>query len=462
MQLRSTPKIGVGITTHNRYDTFKKSYEEIIKRTPNAKIVVVDDASAIPVKEASYRFNNNVGIARAKNKCLDLLDDCEHIFLFDDDTYPLVDEWYKPYIECSEPHLMYIFKDFATNIKLNDTIKLYQDSEKVAYSHARGCMLYFDRICLDKVGGMNPLFGKWGWEHPNLSERIYNCGLTSFRYMDVVNSKGLIYSADEHQKATSTVKGIERTKQISINRPIYESMKDSKEFIPYKDGKNVVITCYFTNAIDPQRNVKWTPNYDDLKVLIDSVVSNNQRLIILHDCFNMPDTELVKHIKVDTSLTPYWQRWVSIQDYLRKHPEIGKVWCVDGTDVEMLKNPFEEMEYYLYTGDENEKIGCVWMRKNHPAQYIQAFITKNADNQLLNAGLLGGTREQVLEFIHHLLKLYFDNVNDVAYKKSLSVGESDMGLFNYVASQLKIKHGAKVNTEFKKFQKNNFSWWRHK
>ena len=88
----TTYRIGIGITTHNRKDVFEKTFEEIKKYAPaGAEIVVVDDASTAPVAGATYRFSENVGIARAKNKCMELLYNagCDHFFLFDDDTYPV-------------------------------------------------------------------------------------------------------------------------------------------------------------------------------------------------------------------------------------------------------------------------------------------------------------------------------------------------------------------------------------
>ena len=37
-------QIAISITTHNRYKTFKQSYDQIIKYLPDgAKIVVIDD-----------------------------------------------------------------------------------------------------------------------------------------------------------------------------------------------------------------------------------------------------------------------------------------------------------------------------------------------------------------------------------------------------------------------------------
>ncbi|WP_108821344.1 glycosyltransferase family 2 protein [Dysgonomonas sp. Marseille-P4361] len=235
------PSIGIGITTHNRYDIFKRVYEEIQRFAPaNAKIVVVDDASDKPVPEATYRFNQNVGIARAKNKCFELLYNagCEHFFMFDDDCCPVVEDWYKPYIESRESHLNYIFEEYRglNKPKLNDTLLIYSDSNIRAYSHTRGCMCYYKRICLDMCGGMSPLFGRRGFEHPDLSNRIYNAGLTSFPYMDVPDSNKLFYSRDEHTgNADSTVQGETRKEYINTNIRIYNSRKNIVEYVEFRD-----------------------------------------------------------------------------------------------------------------------------------------------------------------------------------------------------------------------------------
>lgn len=228
-------KIGIGLTEYNRPDVFRESYERIREFAPKgSKIVVVDDGSDILLPEATFRFEENKGIAAAKNACLALLDDCDHVFLYDSDTYPITKGWEKPYIESPEPHLMYIFQDFPFGHKLHDTCILYQDSKITAYSHPRGCILYYKKICLEKAGGMNTSFGRWGYEHVELSDRIHNLGLTTFRYADITGSDKLFCSGDEQRIVTSTVNGIERRKWIARNKAIYESLQGSTEYIPYK------------------------------------------------------------------------------------------------------------------------------------------------------------------------------------------------------------------------------------
>lgn len=467
--------IGIGITTHNRYDIFKKTYEEIQRFAPaNAKIVVVDDASDKPVPEATHRFNQNAGIAKAKNKCFELLYNagCEHFFLFDDDCYPMVEDWHKPYIESQEPHLNYIFEEFkgSNKPKLNDTLLLYSDSNIRAYSHARGCMCYYKRICLDVSGGMSPLFGRWGYEHPDLSNRIYNAGLTSFRYMDVPDSGKLFYSRDEHTgNADSTIQGEARTECIKRNSTIYDSRKDVTEYVEFREKQNIILTCFFTKITDPQRENEPPMKADRgiLRPLINSL--NGQKIVILTDSFDTSIGDKVDTINVETSLNNvYFQRWVSYYQYtIQNKHSIDKIFIIDATDVQMLNNPFPAMEYgILYTGDEAERTGCEWLEKHHPHSQIQKFIKQNESKVLLNAGLLGGDIDTVLSFINKLLAFYFQAVSDSHFNENRpDCGIYDMGLFNYIARTHfgdRLVHGTQVNTVFKEDKANNVSWFKHK
>lgn len=111
-------QIGICITTKGRDRYLSRSIENHLKHLPqNAKIIVVDDGSDDPKELENveyFHFVENVGIPKAKNKCLELAQDCEHIFLFDDDIYPIVDNWHVSYIESPEAHLSYCWSDNAT------------------------------------------------------------------------------------------------------------------------------------------------------------------------------------------------------------------------------------------------------------------------------------------------------------------------------------------------------------
>lgn len=457
-------KIGVAITTHNRYEVFKETYEKTKKLLPKgAKLVVVDDASETPCPEATFRFDVNVGIATAKNKCFELLDDCDHFFLFDDDCYPIDKDWWKPYVESEEAHFCYIFKDFVHN-SINDCQELYRDDKIIAYSHARGCMLYFKKVCLETIGGMDINYARWGFEHMDISNRIFNSGLTTFRYMDVVGSNKLIYSLDEQESVVTTVMPDERRKYLIDGQKHYEKSLESKEYLDYRipvrdttKENNKIVTVFLNSVEDPERKVKWEADSSLLEPLIKSVKENNNELVVLTDCFDKLDGAEV--VKEGGNISPYMQRWVSYYRYLRKHPEIDNIWLVDATDVEMLKDCFRYMDRdKLYVGSEKQVLGCNWIYQNHNNPILYQFVRINRNRVLLNAGLVGGSRDNVLAFLQRMLEAYSRCRGDI--------GAGDMALFNYVCYGYfneRIEFGEKINTVFKDYEKDNkTAWWKHK
>lgn len=466
-------RIGIGVTTHNRRESLDATLGNIRRyMPPGAKLAIVDDCSDEPVPHADYRFERNVGIAVAKNKCLELLDGCDHIFLFDDDCYPKVDGWWKPYVESPEPHLMYIFRDFAVGGRtLHDIEVVYDAGDRIAYSHTRGCMLYVERRCIEAIGGFDPIFGKWGAEHGDYSNRIFAAGLTTFPYMDVRDSGDLIYSADEHRAVETTVPKAERKPFVARNEAIMRSRMGIPIYVPYKNSgrRNVVLTCYFTGAKDYQRGRTWEADITALNPLLDSLRSHGVEHVVLNDCFD----DQPGFLRVSTGfassprLSPYWQRWVSYYEWLMAHPDVDQVWCVDGTDVEMLRDPFPNMQPgVIYVGDEQGQLTrCRWMRNTHSHIYLQPLYNKFGDYPLLNAGLLGGSRTSVMSFLRNMLSVLQRNRGDALKGRDHWIEGSDMGGFNYVARLMMgdlIEHGPHVNTVFKKFEDNGRAWWKHK
>ncbi|MDT5047337.1 MAG: hypothetical protein QOG75_3211, partial [Mycobacterium sp.] len=99
--------VAVAITTHNRHDVLARTLKQIEMVTPETiPVFIVDDASDPPAatmtpemdKHNWVRFNDNVGIPRAKNKCIELCmqTTANHFFLLDDDCYPMVENWWVP------------------------------------------------------------------------------------------------------------------------------------------------------------------------------------------------------------------------------------------------------------------------------------------------------------------------------------------------------------------------------
>lgn len=459
-------KIGIGITTHNRPEVFEQTLKQIKAFTGcEHKLVIVDDASDVPVEDATYRFEENVGIATAKNKCLELLDDCEHLFIFDDDTYPIVNDWWQPYIESPEPHLMYLFKDFASGRKLGDSVRIYENSKLRAYSHPRGCMLYVDRKVLDVAGGMDIAYGKWGYEHVDWSNRIHNLGLTSFRYADI-HSKGMFYSGDEHEAVTTSVERSVRKENLSKMNAKFDASFTSTKYCDYKtikpyEDRPVILTSYLTSHVDLQRNRKWNSHISDLRDLLDSCA--DYRVIVLHDEYldttNYPNVEFVQ---IEPGGNPYYQRWLNQYQWLRDN-RCETVFMVDATDVTIANTPVVHPGR-LYVGDEvftpsgqPTSLGAKWLRQHCPDPEMVKYFSEHHKYSLLNCGVIGGEYDLALKFVHRM-------VSEI-YKVYSRVGLFDMPIFNYLAySEFgdKIEHGRKVTTIFKNYEKETSSWFRHK
>lgn len=199
-------KLGIGLTVYGNRQT--PALEMIRKYTPGAKIVTV----------------NQKGIAKAKNMCLALLDDCTDIFLFDDDCFPKAESWFTPYVFSGINHLSYTFGRKVLN----------QANGLTEYELPCGCMLYLKRECLDVVGGFDTDFENYSYEHVNYSQRIFNAGLTPATFMDVTLSKNYVHSMDEHKQIVSSVSIQDRSAGIAHNRHLLMKNRDSTEWKPYK------------------------------------------------------------------------------------------------------------------------------------------------------------------------------------------------------------------------------------
>lgn len=202
--------IGIGITHFGNDPIRHKAIERIFEFAPaGCKISLVKDID---------------GIAKAKNLCLKELDNCEHIFLFDDDTYPKMKDWQRIYTESGHKHMSYTFGRKVLSV----------EGCIISYEKPSGCMLYIHRDCLDKVGGFDEQYKGYAGEHQDFSNRVYNSGLTKYRYMDLVFSNQFIHSMDEHKEIKSSTPVNVKTANIPANIRRLKEQWNSKEFKTYK------------------------------------------------------------------------------------------------------------------------------------------------------------------------------------------------------------------------------------
>lgn len=244
-------RIGIAITTHNRPAVLVKTIEQHLKYLPaGAKLIVIDDGSAPAATAAGIeviRHEKSLGIAGAKNRCIEELlnSGCEHLFLFDDDTWPSCENWWVPYISSPEQHLMYLWGDDA----------YFREKGIRAHVRPKGCMLYVTRKAVDRVGGMDTDFGTWGFEHESWSDRIFNAGLTTCRYQDVEDSAGLFYASDEKGNIQSSVPEHVR---LAAKPQLAEEKRYSSEYVPFRRD---IITGYkpgvALSILIPSVHTRW-------------------------------------------------------------------------------------------------------------------------------------------------------------------------------------------------------------
>lgn len=221
-------KIAICITTRNRKSELSScifNWDKNVLCCLGTKLFIVDDASDPKYCDSDCHFEERVGIPRAKNKCLELAMDwgAEHIFLCDDDVYPLTPGCLDPYLSSPHPHLCYTFLPHTRII----------DGHK-HHALGNGCMMYVRREVVEKVGGFDTGFGLGKYEHVQWSHRIHASRFTPHPFIDIVGSGKLFHSMDEHAEVDRTFTPKEQAHLLNINREHYYKTRFSTKFIPYK------------------------------------------------------------------------------------------------------------------------------------------------------------------------------------------------------------------------------------
>lgn len=204
-------KVGVGITTFNRFDRFKACFESLIKNARDVdEIVIVDDCSTKDRdkyekyftgleklgKVVIYQFKENKGVGVAKNKILEhfYAKDYDYTFTLEDDILVLSEEVFKTYITASDKSgVQYI--NFAEHGKHNPTHTLAQVNGVVfkIYPNIVGAFSLHTKKLIDTVGWHDDRF-KNAMEHVDYAYRACQLGLTTpfWKFCDVENNTTLL------------------------------------------------------------------------------------------------------------------------------------------------------------------------------------------------------------------------------------------------------------------------------
>lgn len=473
------PRIGVVLKTHNRPGVLAHTLEQHkAHHCAEAIYAVVDDGSTQPAVmpewvELSHRFEPSRGIVAAGNKSIELLmaAGVDHLFLWDDDAYPVADEWWRPYVDSAEPHLMAQFLDLSgrRSRALGDMRVLYADSQHTAYSGARGFMLYLHRSAVEAVGGFDPAYGRGMYEHADLSNRIHARGLTTWRFADVTGSAALVHSMDQFVEVERSVSRADRRAQVSANGKRYVERLEAgfDGYVEYREPRDVVITCLYSGVTDPQRpGHRLPPTLAPAAEMVRSVTGAGVVIHADRAAIDSTGSGKVEVVRSELATDLFFQRHLEAYRYLRAHPEVRYAWCVDATDVVQLREPWAEMEPgKLYLGWEPKILSDSWMTAKHTFGPFERLVQEQPGAMLLNAGLIGGDRATVMSFLRDVVSAKFDHEARVFLKTDHGDVGSDMGAVNLVARTKyadRLVTGPRVATVFKRHEVNGWSWWQHK
>jgi GT2 family glycosyltransferase len=233
-------KIGIGVTTYNRPKHLELWKKQISSFAPTnlpgyyVETYIADDSQ------------DRKGIAYRKNECLRALKDCDYVFLFDDDCFPIKEGWAEFFINAckasgnNQRHFIYL-KETPTLKKTGSSWCGAGDYTIIQYNNCSGCMVFFTKEVIEKVGAYNPKYGIYGFEHAGYSNRIHKAGFTSLgAYTCPAGAGEYIYSMDldNHLPFNKSVKHEPSMAKelfnvptyIALNKDIY--LQDTEIYIP--------------------------------------------------------------------------------------------------------------------------------------------------------------------------------------------------------------------------------------
>lgn len=225
-------KIAICISTRNRKEEYNNCLYHWVMALKNCpfewEIFTVDDASEHIYCKSDHRFLFRSGIPKVKNKCIELAIEsgANHIFLVDDDIYPLMGfDSIKHYID--SPHKLMCYTFYPGYIS---------DGKYKYHIKGHGCLMYIHSDVVNTIGGFDTLFGLGKYEHTQYFERasVYGFVPEHTPFIDLLESKYLFYSMDEHKRIKRSFTDQEMDTLLNENKNHYYKTRYTTEYIPYK------------------------------------------------------------------------------------------------------------------------------------------------------------------------------------------------------------------------------------
>lgn len=188
-----------------------------------------------PTQFYVYTDYERRGVAYGRNECIKNLYEagCDFIFLFDDDTYPQLENWQEYMIGCHEQSGYHCFsypdKTVATLHKSEETVDFWV--------HNTGCFKSITRELVDTIGYFNSAYKVYGHEDIAYLYRARASGLSGDGYADATPRLIHEYIFSEDILGTPTIQNMtvdEKTAAIKANRPAFaQEVSSGVLYYPY-------------------------------------------------------------------------------------------------------------------------------------------------------------------------------------------------------------------------------------
>mmetsp|Transcript_43199 Transcript_43199/g.99595 ORF Transcript_43199/g.99595 Transcript_43199/m.99595 type:complete len:297 (-) Transcript_43199:85-975(-) len=248
----------------------------------------------------------------------------------------------------------------------------------------------------------------------------------------------------------------------------------------------VIMTTFFTTMKDWQRPGPLPdPSFSRIKTFYDSILAaDGVQALVLYD--RLPK-ELIERAtspgkftfsqvdisSYDTSLGVNDVRFLIFRDVLSKHAEYGVVFTSDLFDVQVLRNPcplVEDAPDSIYVGSEvRDKLTSPWMEarfKDMGGKYMTWYFSAVAsgDRTIYSAGLLGGERQKVLDFLDRMAAILEDP--ELRSRQEGREVNIDMGAFNWIVyNDMKpdeVVTGHPLHSTYKEYHAHPGDYFKHK
>ena len=188
--------------------------------------------------------------------------------------------------------------------------------------------------------------------------------------------------------------------------------------------RDIIVSTVFTTTASPVLSRYFKPQFRFLQKWYTTAVKYNLDLVIFYDTYDSSAIARMKKfhsktefVKVTLKRSMNDQRYYFLYDYLREHPEVRKALLADIRDVEFRNDPFmvmDEIGDYLYVGIDSpfylSYLSHGFSRSLTQACFRSKYSQDGEMNNLYgkyNAGVVGGSRAVMLNFLTHL-KLILD------------------------------------------------------